>query len=275
MTHNWLRKYLPPCLLDWARARFGGFRLVSEWPPPEAGGWAEATQAAAQGYEEGVRRMSKGEALSYLPEEEPAGWLSGDPLFHHRMVQFGLVAGMLSTSGLRRILDYGGGFGAHAHALKRLLPHLSFEYTVCELPSFCEQGRKLNPDVRFVPSLPEAGIGYDLVYASGSIQFTCDWRTQIARLCAASTGSVFVTRTPFVFQNSSFIIVQRAYGTEYPGWVFNYQEFVREIEGCGFCLRETFVNGRGLAVRGASEPNIHLGLLFGIGRNDAAGRVSR
>lgn len=276
MTRKLLRKYLPPCLLDWARACCGGVRLVSEWPPPEVGGWAEAAQAAAQGYREGVRRMTEGQALSFLPEEEPASWLSSDPQFHHRMVQFGLVvAGMTGTSGGRRILDFGGGFGAHAHALKRLLPHLCFDYTLCELPGFCEYGRKLNPDVRFVSSLSDAGNGFDLVYASSSIQYVRDWPTLIAGLCAASMGRVFVTRTPFVFQSPSFIVVQRAYGTEYPGWVFNYREFVQAVEGSALHLLETFVNGRGLAVRGAAEPNIHLGLLFGRGRNDGARRVFR
>jgi putative methyltransferase (TIGR04325 family) len=140
---------------------------------------------------------------------------------------------------------------------------LKLQYTVCELPSFCEIGRQLNPDVCFVSSLAEAGSGYDLVYASSSVQYTRDWRQLLAGLTAASSDSLFVTRTPFVTQGDSFVIMQRAYGTEYPGWIFNNDEFVEAARQLGQRnLQEVFVNGRGLAVRGARHPNIHLGLLF-------------
>ena len=187
MMRNILRNLVPPRLWDWASARFGGVRWVPGWPEPGAGGWTEAASAAAKGYGEGVRRMTEGAAVAYLPAEEPIGWLHSDTQFHHRMVQFGLVAARISgVRGTLNVLDYGGGFGAHARALRRLLPGLRVQYTVCELPDFCEQGRKLNPDIRFVSSLAEAGKGYDLVYASGSVQYTRDWRSLLRDLCGAS-----------------------------------------------------------------------------------------
>ena len=259
-----LRNAVPPCLWDWARARFGGVRQVPGWPTADAGGWTEAAASAVEGYEEGVRRMIEGAALSYLPTEEPVSWLHSDPQFHHRMVQLGLVAARMGGEhGALNILDYGGGFGVHALALKRLLPWLRFQYTVCELPAFCDLGRELNPDIRFVSSLADAGMGYDLVYASSSVQYMRDWRRLLGDLSAASSGGVFVTRTPFVLTRDTFVVMQRAYGTEYPGWVFNLREFVQAAQELGAgTQREGFVNGRGLAVRGASEPNVHLGLLF-------------
>jgi putative methyltransferase (TIGR04325 family) len=256
---------VPPCLWDWVRVRLSGAWKVSAWPTVQAaGGWAEAASKAAEGYEEAVRRVTQGGALSYLPAEEPAAWLHSDPQFHHRLVQLGLVAARMSGArGALNILDYGGGFGAHAHALKRLLPGLRIQYTICELPAFCELGRKLNPDVRFVSSVAEAGTGYDLVYASSSVQYTQDWQKLLRDLCAASAGGVFVTRTPFVVTSDAFVVMQRAYGTEYPGWVFNKDEFVQTVQKVSSRkLREVFVNGRGLAVRGAPEPNVQLGLLF-------------
>ena len=264
VVRRMLRDTVPPCLWNWARARFGGIWRVPAWPTPDAGGWIEAAVSATKGYEESICRMTQGAALSYLPAEEPAAWLHSDPHFHHRMVQLGLVAAR--TAGVRgalNILDYGGGLGVHAHALKRLLPWLRLQYTVCELPAFCELGSKLNPDIRFLSSLAEAGKGYDLVYASSSVQYTRDWQKLLCDLCAASASSVFVTRTPFVVKGASFVVMQRAYGTQYPGWVFNRNEFVQAVQEVGSrSLQEVFVNGRGLAVRGASEPNVHLGLLF-------------
>ena len=259
-----LRNTVPPFLWDYARRSFGGVWRVTAWPTPNADGWTKAAASAAKGYEEGIRRMTQGEALSYLPTEEPAAWLDSDPQFHHRIVQLGLVAarktGMDYTLS---ILDYGGGFGGHAHALKRMLPQLRLQYTVCELPAFCELGRKLNPAVRFVSSLEEAGKGYNLVYASSSVQYTQDWRKLLRDLSAACAGGLFITRTPFISTGATFVNMQRAYGTVWPGWVFNKEEFVREVHATSpMRLREVFMNGRGLAVRGAAEPNVHLGLLF-------------
>lgn len=257
---------VPPYLWNWFRKRFGGAWRVPAWPTSytAAGGWAAAAASAARGYEEGHHRMTQGAALSYLPSEEPVAWLHSDSQFHHRMVQFCLVtARELGMHDELCILDYGGGVGAHAHALKRLLPGRRFQYTVCELPEFCELGRKLNPDVRYVSSLADAGTGYDLVYASSSVQYTQDWQKLLRDLCSASAGSVFVTRTPFVVASGTFVTMQRAYGTEYPGWVFNQSEFVQTVQKVSSKkLKEVFVNGRGLAVRGAPEPNVHLGLLF-------------
>ncbi len=264
MIKKILHQWSPPCLWEWGRKRASHIWHVPDWPETQAGGWTGAAEAAAAGFDEGLSRMRDGQAMAHLPSEEPGAWLDSDPTFHHRMVQFGLVAAR--TSGVRgslNVLDYGGGFGVHAHALKRLMPWLELQYTVCELPSFCEIGRQLNPDVRFVSSLTEAGNGYDLVYASSSVQYTRDWKDLLAELIAASAGGLFITRTPFVVQGESFVIMQRAYGTEYPGWVFNKDEFVEAARQLGSKnLQEVFVNGRGLAVRGAPQPNLHLGLLF-------------
>jgi putative methyltransferase (TIGR04325 family) len=260
-----LRYTVPPLVWDWIHSRFGGVFKIQKWPTStNTGGWVEAASIAVKGYEPGIRRFTLGEALSYLPEEEPFSWIDNDSSFHHRLVQFGIVAARCSNSyGELNILDYGGGFGTHVQVIKRLLPKLKYNYTVCELPAFCAQGRKLNPDIQFKSSLSSAGKGYDLVYASSSVQYTEDWRLLLRDLCAACKGSLFVTRTPFVFKGSTFIVMQRAYDTQYPGWVFNKDEFVNEVHASSSLrLREVFVNGRGLAIRGAVEPNMHLGLLF-------------
>lgn len=94
------------------------------------------------------------------------------------------------------------------------------------------------------------------------MQYARDWRALVARLCAASRNAVFVTRSPFVNRSPAFVTVQRAYATAYPGWVFNYREFVRAVEDCRMRLDEVFVNGRGPPAQGAPESSMHLGLLF-------------
>jgi putative methyltransferase (TIGR04325 family) len=207
--------------------------------------------------------MRLGRCITFLPEEEPSAWGTSDLMFHQRILQLAMVMARLQRGdGRLRILDYGGAFGGHALGARRLLPHLDFDWTVCEMAGFCEHGRKLNPEVTFVSSFTEAGVGYDLVYASSSVQYEQDWRALLAKIRLAGSGSVYITRTPFVFKAPSFVTVQRAYGTEYPGWVFNLDEFVGSFTSLGCRLDEVFVNGRGIPVRGSREQNVHLGLLF-------------
>lgn len=151
MIRGIFREWLPPRLQDWVRARCCGSKWVATWPDVVSGGWPAAAEQAAKGHAEEVRRMSESAAIGYLPEEEPtAWWCGGDPQYHHRMVQFALVAARAAAErgAPLRILDYGGLLGAHARGLKRILPAMSCDYTVCELPAFCEQARQLNPDVR-------------------------------------------------------------------------------------------------------------------------------
>lgn len=263
LARNALKEYMPPKIWDWFRCQFGGFRLVDGWPMSPGGGWNHAASEAAKGYDDGVRRMTGGSAVGFLPTDELTDWQDNTKQLHDRMIQLALVVAR-AASGCEelRILDFGGGFGTHVKGISRLLPKVRCNYTVCDLAEFCEIGRKLNEHVRFVSSLQEAGEGFHLVYASGSVQYLSDWRNLIAELCKASTASVFITRTPFVYDRSTFVTVQRAYSTEYPGWVFNFQEFVQEFSRHNMVLEEVFVNGRGIPVRGAGKPNIHLGLLF-------------
>ena len=227
------------------------------------GGWTDAATAAGNGYSDGVRRISESAIVGFAPDEDAAGFSEGSKQLHDRLVQFALVA---ARTGLAhdelRVLDYGGGFGTHAEAVSRLVPGLRVQYTVAELPAFCRAGSAVNPRVRFVEGLAEAGTGYHLVYASGSVQYAEDWCELVGGLCRATVKTLFITRTPFVLDSPPLVTMQRAYKTEYPGWVFNLDEFVGEVVRHGFALSEVFLNGPGIPVRGVTKPNVHLGLLF-------------
>lgn len=263
MKRTTLREWIPPIFWNWLRRRGSGVRVADQWRESAELSWPAAAAKAARGYSEGVLRMTQARALSFLAEEEPKGWFQDDLQFHARMIQFCTVVARVSMGrSVVNILDFGGGFGVHALAIRRLFPLISYNYTVCELPEFCEIGRTLNNDVQFISSLTHANSDYQLVSASGSVQYLHDWQNLLSELCRVSTAAVFITRTPFVFNVPSFITNQRAYDTEYPGWVFNYHEFVQAAASQGLILKEVFVNGRGIAVWGAREANVHLGLLF-------------
>lgn len=257
------REWLPPRLHDYVLQRTKGIRAVSKWPSESLGGWADAAAEAAKGYEEGVRDITAGLAPGFASDICQTMYSGNKKQLHDRLVQFSLV--VARTAGGRnsiRILDFGGGFGVHSLAITQLLPHLQCEYCVCDLPSFCEIGQHLNRRVRFVSNLDQAKEDNHLVYASSSLQYVEAWRSVIAVLCRKSTSSVFITRTPFIFHGPTCVTIQSAYKTEYPGWIFNYSEFVQEFPQHGMVLKQVFVNGPGIHVKNMIESNIHLGLLF-------------
>ena len=257
------RGWAPPKAREWLVRQFGGIRRVDRWPTNTDAGWAAAAGAAADGYNEGVRRISESAIVGLVPDEGPTSFSDASKQLHDRLVQFALVAARTGLGQEQlRVLDYGGGFGSHAEAVSRLVPGLAVQYTVAELPEFCRVGRTVNPRVGFVAGLADAGTGYHLVYASSSVQYTENWRELVAGLCRATAKTLFITRTPFTVSRPAFVTMQRAYKTEYPGWVFNLDEFVGEVTHHGLALREVFLNGPGISVRGVGNPNTHLGLLF-------------
>lgn len=256
-------QWTPPIVRSWLLRQFGGVRFVSQWPSTSLTGWQDAAEEAAKGYSKGVHHVVQGIALGFSPEDSLVKWPESGKQLHDRLVQLALVVARTAYGReFVRLLDFGGAFGVHAFGVTRLLPDIRCEYTVCELPPFCDIGQKLNPKARFVSGLDSAGDGYHLVYASGAVQYSHDWRKLIADLCRASAANVFISRTPFTFDQPTFVTVQRAYKTEYPGWVFNYDEFIQEFPRHGMTPKEVFVNGPGIPVRGMSAPNVHLGLLF-------------
>jgi putative methyltransferase (TIGR04325 family) len=258
-----IKNWLPPIAWNWLRFRFGGFRVTETWPDLPASGWQNAAQEAAKAYDDGVRRMLEGLAIGTLPNEDLVTLPDYLVDLHHRITQFALIAAKVANRNKElELLDFGGGFGTHALVLKRLLPNLRVNYTVCDLPEFCEIGKKLNHTIHFISDLDQVNTGYQLVYASSSVQYIKGWRNLVANLCKVSKGYIFITRTPFIFNQPSFITVQKAYGTEYHGWVFNFHEFIEEWSKYGMRLNEVFINDRGIPVVSGGENNIHLGLLF-------------
>jgi putative methyltransferase (TIGR04325 family) len=254
---------MPPKVWDFLRRRFGGVRCTNEWPKAEVGGWSSAATEAGKVNSDGLRRMIEARAIGFLPSEEPDCWLHEDFSIHTRILQFAVVVARLSAGREElSILDFGGAFGTHFFAIRRLLPWLHLDYTVCDLSEFCVIGKKLTKEVRFVNNISQMERSVQLVYASSSCEYVKDWRSEIESLCKASTEGVFVTRTPFVFHSPSFATIQKAYGTELPGWIFNFDEFVEEFSRHHMVVKEIFVNGRGIAVWGEPEQNIHLGILF-------------
>ena len=105
-----------------------------------------------------------------------------------------------------------------------------------------------------------------LVFASSSVQYARDLYGLLAKLCAAASGWIFITRTPFVEKCDDFVVVQRphvhGYMTEYACWFINRKRFVDFICKQGFLLEREFLVAEAPYVPNAPEASRFCGFLF-------------
>ena len=164
------------------------------------------------------------------------------------------------------VLDWGGGIG-HQHAIvETTLPEIQCDWHIRELPAVCREGRKTSPTVTFHDNDECLERGYDLVLASGSFQYSEDWRRHLHQLAGATLDRLLITRLPLVDSYPSFVVIQRAqaygYATEYIGWVFNRSELLEEATAAGLELEREFFLQDPMPIARAPEPPTHGAFLF-------------
>lgn len=190
-----------------------------------------------------------------------------DPLAHNIVFAYGHALAMASRSSESiSVLDWGGALGHYRELGRRLLEDVELDYHCRELPAVCAVGRSLAPDLTFHEDDSCLERGYDLVLASGSLQYEQDWRGRLAELAAAARPWLFVTRMPVVETCPTFAARQRAYGygyeTEYVGWVLHRGELLAAGEAAGLELVREYALVGPMPVAGAPESPRHIGLLW-------------
>jgi putative methyltransferase (TIGR04325 family) len=255
---------------------------VVEWEYMPDGWAAERTQEAGGGWEvDSVARMYADRwpmFLETLQGTGPVGALHVVPTGHtipredlisHNMAMvfaYVLALSARATNSLS-ILDWGGALG-HYHALARVLvPELALDYHCKELPAVCRQGRRVSPEVTFHESEACLERSYDLVLASGAIQYAEDWVDLLARLAGAADRCLLVTKVP-VTDAPSFVTLQRAYeygyNTEYLGWALNRSELETAARHAGVELVREFFLSATLDIPDAPGTIHHAGFLFAV-----------
>jgi putative methyltransferase (TIGR04325 family) len=189
-----------------------------------------------------------------------------DLVSHNMVMVFGYaLAFSARNGGALSILDWGGALG-HFHALARVLvPDLELDYHCKELSAVCEQGRRVSPAVTFHDNDDCLQRSYDLVLASGAIQYAEDWPGLFTRLGKAARRCLLITKVP-VTDAPSFVVLQRAhrygYNTQYLGWALNRGEIRTVAKSVGVeLIREFFLSAR-LEVPDAPGSIHHAGFLF-------------
>jgi putative methyltransferase (TIGR04325 family) len=237
---------------------------------PRARGWEHPSVADTQ--------LAKWPAfLQFLRSTAPLGIYheaaqmgSEDAAAHNFILAFSYVlaraaAGRSSLS----VLDWGGGLGHYAAIARTVLPEVRLDYTVFDLPGLCAAGARVQPEVRFTSEPGEClSRRYDLIFASGSLQYAADWRGLLGQFASSAERWVFLSRTPFVDEVPSFVVVQRpmsagGYRTEYLSWVFNRAELLAGAAAAGLALeREFLMVGERVAAVGASAAFEYRGFLL-------------
>jgi len=253
---------------EWEHAPEGWLRAESD---PKLAGWdvagvAEAYRSKWSSYRRALEGSAPLGIYHEVRADEEVG--TGDVAAHNMLVTFAYVLA-LASFGKKRIslLDWGGGIGHYALLGRNVLPELELDYTCKEVPQIGEVARGLDVPGRFVADDSWRDRRYDLVLASGSLQYSEDWCAALRDLGRAADGYLYVTRLPLAREVPSFTVIQRAYAygydTEYLGWVVNRAELLACAESCSLELVREFLLDAWLSAKGAPEsPTGHGGFLF-------------
>ena len=216
------------------RSRHGDFEFVPEgWDRARRNtsvkGWNVESVVETQGarWETARRRLFTTQPLGISQ-----GGSDCDLAAHNTLVSFAYVAALAARMKDRlSLLDWGGGIGQYGGIASAVLPGVEIDYCCKDVPVQCRAGRKYSANATFFEQDDEfADRKFDLVLASGALQYVEDWPGVLARLVSAAGRYLFVTRLPVLEECESFVVLQRAqaygYDTEYLGWCLNRDEFL-------------------------------------------------
>lgn len=273
-----LKSLMPPALWQLARRLRTPSANKPEWECVPEGWQAAQRDGAIQGWNVAsvveacrhdwpgfIRNIAGTGPLGMAPEAASAG--RDNPILHNIVMSYGYA--LLQAAARKEaiaLLDWGGGVGHYCLLARALAPELCIDYHCKDVPLLIEEGRRRLPTVTFHADEACLERRYDLVLASGSLQFAEDWRATLAKLAGAAGGYLYVTSLPLVERAPSFVFVQRpyrfGYDTEYLGWCLNRGEFLDATARSNLTLLREFVVGHRPVIVGAPEQNEYRGFLF-------------
>lgn len=277
-TRATIKRFVPPIIVDVVRAMRGNrqaagagdFEIVGDKWPTASGdnpGWEDAAIARTQAerWPQFVAACSGPVPLDVAHEAAERG--PRNMSFHNTYMSFGYVLA-LAAQGKRRLsmLDWGGGLGHYHVIAKALVPDLEIEYHCKDLPAFCAEGRKLQPEAEFHDTEACLARRYELVVASGSLQCSSDWKAVSSGLAEATGSYLYLTRMPMFVEHPSAVVRQHAavhgFNDDLLGWFLNRDELVAHVESLGMELVREFYVDEYPFIPGAEEQAEARGFLF-------------
>lgn len=255
---------------EWEYVPEGWARTATD---PSVKGWDVEAVAAAyrEKWPRFLRAIEGARPLGVYHEVVTGEEVTGEDVAAHNLVLTFAYVAALAAQGKQRLtfLDWGGGLGHYGAIARAVLP-VDVDYHCREVVQTVAVAREAGAAGRFVSDDSWADRTYDLVMASGSLQYAEDWRAQLADLARVCSGYLYVTRLPYSRSSQSFHVLQRAYRygyeTEYVGWVVDREELLDCAAKLGLTLEREFVIDAWLSAQGAPEDPIgHRGFLFSAG----------
>ncbi len=255
---------------EWEYVPEGWMRAETD---PSVKGWDVEAVAAAyrEKWPRFLRALEGARPLGVYHEVAAGDEVSGEDAAAHNLVLTFAYVAALAAHGKARLtfLDWGGSLGHYGAIARAVLP-VEVDYHCREVAQTVAAAREEGVEGRFVSDDSWADRTYDLVLASGSLQYAEDWRSQLVELARVCGGYLYVTRLPYSRTAASFHILQRAYRygyeTEYVGWVVNREELLEAALTLGLTLERELVIDAWLSAPGAPEDPIgHRGFLFSVG----------
>lgn len=201
------------------------------------------------------------EIMSVIEGPQPYGCklgeLQGESMlyWHQQAFPFAYAIGRcLPLEHPLKILDWGGGLGVYRHLTRTLYPDLSIEYHIHELPEFSKRGADFTPDAHFHSVSSEwENDRFDLVMASGALQYAPDWKRLLKQLADVTGRWMYLSRIPILLQETEPRVVlhrYRAFGNENDVLfhIFSRSGLLQTIESLGLRLVREFIGAEEIVV---------------------------
>lgn len=151
-----------------------------------------------------------------------------------------------------RVLDFGGALGEHFLLVRQLLPELPFErWLVCETPLIVNAAAQLPQQsaLQFCDTIPNplaaTDTAFDLVIASGSLQFVADPAQTFADLAALEAPYCYISRFP-LWPGPNDVVARldvppHLFNASYPSWHLSLAQWRPRFEQA-HQVRATWLN---------------------------------
>ncbi|MCC7119856.1 MAG: hypothetical protein IT310_15125 [Anaerolineales bacterium] len=273
-----VKPFIPPILFtikDYWVERFGSqhdFEYIAEgWQyahaHTEVKGWdvGEILEIHKKSLPIYLSKIQGSGVLGFSPESAPDA--PADILAQNTVMVFAYALALSAWKKERlSMLDWGGAIGQYYALAQALMPEVNIEYHCKDFPLMADYGRTLFPDAYYYSDDACFTRTYDFVLASGSLQYSPDWKTDFRNLAASTEKYLLLTRLPTVEKKDSFVFVQRprafGYNTDYLAWCINKNELARQADLNKLELEREFLIGDNHSIVNAPEQCRYSGFLY-------------
>ncbi len=125
------------------------------------------------------------------------------------------VALALKEKNTLKVLDFGGG-GGNLHSLaEKAFPQVDFNWTVVETPEMVNEAKLslTESKINFVSEIPNKVVGhipFDLIIASGSLQYVDNPLKTLSDLINLNPHFIYISRTPLNVQDRNLTYQQKS-----------------------------------------------------------------